>query len=173
MTKRLLVSLIFMITILTGCSLPVDEAAEEAYETFEEIITAEPEETNFENDVLKAYIPKDFTTEEESENNIILSDSSITAVLFVNPHEDLLSQVAYETLMDSEEDPLYVKTMEQDDMFSYIVITEADKSLYDVTVGIGGVKLSTQMKARKITGYADEFATIVRSVTYDVIDTDK
>jgi len=101
---------------------------------------------------------------EKSPNNIILKNGSKTYILFYNPHEKSGSQVVYEATKAQHEKIELDKTYKKDDKFAYLLLEQLEEDMNEVTVGIGGTKITTETKTSSMKNEAKTMMEIVSSV---------
>lgn len=156
--------LIIMAAIfLVGCSSQEEELNEGVaaiHTTFE----TEGKEVNQKLDEIEVYLPFYYEVIEEMDNNVLLSNGSEQFILFYNDQEDRLSKQNYETALQQNE-YIYNEVVETETEFRYILISQVDEKLVEVTIGIGGKKITSQMKPKQLIDNAKLMTNIVRSIT--------
>jgi hypothetical protein len=85
-------------------------------------------------------------------------------LLFVNENEEANSKVSYDTLVEKYEKPFISETFEDQERFGYLFVNNLEKNTYEVTVGIGGTKLTTEAKANDVSDAAKNMMDIVKSI---------
>lgn len=161
--KGLFLSFFIVIGLLAGCS-SIENETKETIAAVEETFKGKAEETNSKNEDISFYIPSTMKIEEQAENNVIISKGDQTFILFVNPVEPANSDVMYKSI---ESKKFSVdKTFKDKDRFGYVKVYEIDEKLYLVSVGIGGIKMTTEAKLSEISESAKEMMTVVSSVKY-------
>lgn len=169
MKNRLLLSicLLLLTGLVVGCSVSVDEEIKKVESAVEEAFVKKPIETNEKYEDFSYYLPSDMKIDsEEGNNNLIMKKGSQLFILFVNPNEESNSKVMFESTGTETKDELVVKTFEDQNRFGYIKVQELDKNLFEIVVGIGGVKMTTQTKASEILESAQQMMDIVASVKF-------
>ncbi|WP_449537286.1 hypothetical protein [Ferdinandcohnia sp. Marseille-Q9671] len=161
--KVLTVSSFLLIGLLTGCA-SIEEESKETETAVESAFQAQPEKTNSENGDVSFYLPTSMKIEEKDENNVILAEGNQTYILFVNPNEASTSDVLYKAI-DAKEFEVD-KTFTDKERFGYVKVFEIDDDYYLVSVGIGGVKMTTEAKVSEISESATEMMKIISSVQY-------
>ncbi|WP_010678460.1 hypothetical protein [Bacillus timonensis] len=163
MRKVLIVTLLVLVGLLSGCA-SIEDESKETVSSVETAFNAQPEKTNSENDGISFYLPSTMKIEEKVENNVILQKGDQTFILFVNPNEKRTSEVLYEAV-DAKEFEVD-KTYTDKERFGYVKVFEIEDNQYLVTVGIGGIKMTTETKVSDISESAGEMMKIVSSVKY-------
>lgn len=119
---------------------------------------------NEKTELFSYYLPKKFTVKETKKFNVLLEKGKQNYILFVNENEEADSKVSYDTLVKQYEKPFISETFENDDRFGYLFVNQIEKNMYEVTVGIGGTKLTTEAKANDIAEDAKNMMKIATSV---------
>lgn len=143
-----------------------DQALQSAKEAFVNGVIAEPKEPNEETDLLRYYLPPSLSVEEAKENNIILSKGNQLFLVFSNPAENKLSKVNYEQDKLIAEDAILIETKEENEMFSYLIVSPFEDNQYKVIVGIGGEKGSTITKLPNLKDNVQTLMDIIKSINY-------
>lgn len=157
--------LLIMSTVLYGCgTLSEEDAVQNAVNSAEGIFTSEEDiETNEQTQDFHFYLPEDLEIEEESKNNIILSDENEHYIVFYNNLESPTSKLNYESAKDSKS--LAYESFEDESKFGYLQITPGTDENYQMQVGIGGVKITTYTTKSDLEEIAKELMKIARSIT--------
>ncbi|MFS0864504.1 hypothetical protein [Fredinandcohnia sp. 179-A 10B2 NHS] len=162
--KGLFLSFFIVIGLLTGCS-SIEDETKETIAAVEETFKGKAEEANSKNEDISFYIPSTMKIEEREENNVIINKDDQTFILFVNPVEPANSDVMYKSI-ESKKKFSVDKTFTDKERFGYVKVYEIDEKLYLVSVGIGGVKMTTEAKLSEVSESAKEMMTVVSSVKY-------
>jgi hypothetical protein len=85
----------------------------------------------------------------------------------VNPKEKPSSKAMYESTVQSVKKPVLNETFKSNNRLGYVIISKVDDDVFEVTVGIGGVKLTTETKARSVSESAEKMMEIVSSVSIE------
>ncbi|WAA11749.1 hypothetical protein [Fervidibacillus halotolerans] len=162
--KRKWLFLIMLLSLLTACTGTLEEETEKAKEQAVEVFEAKAKNANVEKETLSLYLPHGIEVDETDPNNVILTRGDKLYLLFINPNEDEKSQVVYEATAETGEDYLLNETFQSDDRFGYIVLKEVEEDVYELTVGIGGIKLTTETNKKDLADDAGMMMEIVSSV---------
>lgn len=161
------IAMILLITcsvIISGCGANIQKEKGKAETSAEEAFNASPEKADSKAKDIRFHLPSGFEVTEKTPNNIVLKRNTQPFVLFYNPKESRDSQVIYKLAKESGHDFLTDKIYEDKNRFGYLLISEVDGELYEVSVGIGGVKLTTETSAKKLENDARDMMTLVSSV---------
>jgi hypothetical protein len=162
---RLVVSLLFAMILSVGCSASVDEKREETIKAVAEQMNKNPKDPNQNTEEIDYYLPFGFEVEEESPNNIILKNGSKTYILFYNQQENALSDVVYKSTLNRHEEFEIDQKWPEKNRFGYLLVSSLDeKDMNELIVGIGGVKLTSEVKTGSLTTEAAQMMEIVHSV---------
>lgn len=163
--KFLILLVIFSyIFAMTGCSASIEEEISQAKKQVETAFKSKPIEPNEKAKLFSFYLPGEFELEQELNNNVILKQGRQTFILFVNPKENLNSQLMYETLVKNSSKNMLKSTFIDKERFGYVSVKSVGESLYEISVGIGGIKMTTETKAKNVAKNAEEMMKIVTSV---------
>ncbi|MDR4889276.1 hypothetical protein RGU12_17320 [Fredinandcohnia sp. QZ13] len=161
--KVLFLTLLLIVGLLTGCA-SVEDESKETISSVETAFNAQPEKTNSENGDVSFYLPSTMKIEKKDENNVILQKGNQTFILFVNPNEERTSDALYKEI-DAEKF-MVDQTFKDKERYGYVKAYKIEDKLYIVTVGIGGIKMTTEVKVSEISESASEMMKIVSSVQY-------
>ncbi|WP_210364883.1 hypothetical protein [Bacillus sp. REN3] len=155
---------IMAVLLLGACSASFSEQKSEAKEAVGNVFNGKPEEANNSSKDIKYHLPLGVEVKEEAPNNILLVNGSRTYLLFYNQHEGADSKVVYESALKQEKDWDGNETYTKDGKFGYMLIKKVKDDTYQLIVGIGGIKLTTETKAKNIKKDAEEMMKIANSV---------
>lgn len=122
------------------------------------------EKANTKSGNLRFYLPFGYEIKAKSPNNVILKNGSKTYILFVNQKENASSDVVYTASVAQ------YKKLETNEKFrlknkhAYVLIAPVKDSLNELTVGIGGTKLTTETKTVSLKEEAKVMTQILNSL---------
>jgi hypothetical protein len=163
--KKLLFGLLSLFVIIAGCSASIQEEAENTKKAVQAAFQKKPKEPNKKHELFSYYLPVGMEVQEEFKYNVLLKEGKKTYILFVNPKEKPSSKAMYESTVQSVKKPVLNETFKSDSRFGYVIISEVDNDVFEVTVGIGGVKMTIETKARSVSESAEKMMEIVSSVS--------
>lgn len=161
------VAVMMLFVMLSACSASIEEeqsvAQEAAANTFKTETTVT---TNEEVEGIKYHLPKGAVIKKTTENNVVFEKGSKLYILFVNPHEEADSDVVYQASVSSQIDYRVNETFQEDDKFGFMLVNDIEdqKDQYELTVGVGGVKVTTETDAKHISEDAELMMEIALSV---------
>lgn len=158
---------IFSILLLSGCSLTFEDASKETVKAVEESLSEEKKEANEVSDQFNYYLPPGYEVDSAATNNIVLTHKEQTYILFINPFEPDDSKVIYESTLEGYDSPEVEETFTENGEFGYVIIDRLDdekEEFYEITVGVGGVKMTTVTDPDNMEKSADTMMEIVSSV---------
>jgi len=164
---RAIISILFLsLLFLTGCSVSIEDATQKSVDTFEETFKAQPLETSEDTDIFAYHLPTGFTIDSESENNIVLTQEEQTYLLFVNPFEPKDSEVLYDSTKVNLSNLLVDHTVTDEGRLGYLLISPVDgeEEFYEVTVGLGGEKMTTVTDTSNMEASTKSMMEIISSV---------
>lgn len=162
--------LVSLLLLLTACSANIEDQEKKAHELVKRVLEKEAKETNVESKGLLFHLPNGMKMDDSDPHNIIVTEGESTYILFINPQEDRNSKVVYEATLHSADDFRYNETFDGDGQFGYLLIHEIanqEEVVYEVIVGVGGVKMTTITKAKDVASKAEMMMEVVTSVRFD------
>ncbi|SFB17875.1 MULTISPECIES: hypothetical protein [unclassified Bacillus (in: firmicutes)] len=164
---RRITALIFSIVLvglLGACGPSFKQESKETEKAVKTALEAKIQKQNKKIQSIEFHLPFGFEVKEKSPNNIILKNGSKTYILFYNPHEKSGSEVVYEATKAQHEKIELDKTYKKDDKFAYLLLEQLEEDMNEVTVGIGGTKITTETKTSSMKNEAKTMMEIVSSV---------
>ncbi|MGE7182507.1 hypothetical protein ACQKKK_00625 [Peribacillus sp. NPDC006672] len=157
--------LIFVLisSLIAGCS-GIERQTEKAMKAAEVAFRDDEKQPNIVAGLIQVYLPKDFNVVEEHDNNLILQKGDKAYILFVNPNEKEDSSVLFLATKEQEDQYLMLHSFQNDEKFGFISIKEASKEKYELAVGIGAVKLTTETDKDHLKTDAKQMMQVVSSV---------
>lgn len=147
--------------------MSIEDATQKSVDTFEETFKAQSLDTSEDTDIFAYHLPTGFTIDSESENNIVLTEDEQTYLLFVNPFEPKDSEVLYDSTKVNFSDLLVDHTITDEGRLGYLLVSPVDgeeEELYEVTVGLGGVKMTTVTETGNMEASTKSMMEIISSV---------
>lgn len=130
--------------LLSACSASFSEQKAEIKKEVASTFESQPEKTNNSTKDIDYYLPSDVKVEKETPNNVLLKDGPKTYILFYNQHEKEDSKVVYDSTVKQQKEWDANETFSKDGKFGYMLVKELKENHYQLIVGIGGVKLTTE-----------------------------
>lgn len=156
--------LILSIFVLGACSASDKKEQQAAKDA---VRTAYKEKANKTNETYKNisfYLPFGFEVKETSPNNIILKNGSKTYILFYNQQEGKNSDVVYKSTIATNNQYAINETFRQNGEFGYFLIQNLKEDEHEMIVGIGGVKLTSEVTTAQLASESKTMMEIVKSV---------
>lgn len=110
------------------------------------------------------YLPFGYEIEEESPNNILLKNGSKQYILFNNPQENKVSDVVYKSTVAQNKEIVINEQFKDKNQFGYLLIKKLEDDMNEMTIGIGGTKITTRIKTSSLKNEAVVMTEIVRSI---------
>lgn len=161
-TFRTLGLVLMVIVVLGACSSSFSEDKKTADESVGVTFKSKPEKTNNSTKDIKYHLPFGVEIKDESPNNVLLKNGSRTYILFYNQQEKADSKVVYESAVKQQKKWDANETYQQDKKFGYMLVKKLKEDNYQLIVGIGGVKLTTE--TNNISKDAETMMKIANSV---------
>ncbi|WP_174729401.1 hypothetical protein [Mesobacillus harenae] len=168
MTKRLVTALVSIAAalMLGACSESVQDQKESVNLAVKEAFNSKPEVVNTSSKDIDFHLPAGLKVDNESPNNILLKNGSKTYILFYNQHEGLESEVVYNSTLNQNPEPDMNETYTKDEKFGYMLLDSTEDELYELIVGIGGIKVTTETKAKDFEEDAVVMMELANSVKF-------
>ena len=161
--KKILWMVVVLSLLMVACSPSEEEAYSDAKSQVKEAVLADQvKEPNKELENFSLYVPEALNIIEQGPTNVIFQEDDQPYVLFINEFEEPNSQYLYNQL--PEEDEVYISTIETADAFSYILIQKREENEYELSVGIGGIKMTTMTELDHLSGESERMIEIIRSI---------
>jgi len=158
-------SIFILLLILLGCSKSEEDILLEAHKKVETVFLKEEKVLEKEHkSSFSYYIPNHLEVVDQDEYNIILEGNNNVYVIFINNFETPTSKMMF-NLAKVDESLLY-ESLEKEGMFGYIRVRNSDEeaALYEVQIGIGGVKVTTNVNLKDIPNEAEQLMKIAKSI---------
>ncbi|WP_079510099.1 hypothetical protein [Mesobacillus jeotgali] len=130
--------------LLSACSASFPEQKAEIKKEVANTLESQPEKPNNSAKDIEYYLPADYEVEEETPNNVLFKDGSKTYILFYNQHEKEDSKVVYNSTVKQQKKWDANETFSKNGKFGYMLVKQLKEKNYQLIVGIGGVKLTTE-----------------------------
>ncbi|MBN8192033.1 hypothetical protein JI667_07730 [Bacillus sp. NTK074B] len=164
-TKASIIFFILML-LLAGCNTTIDQEKEGTANAVKDALNSN-EAADEQAGNISFYLPFGAEIEKESPYNIIISKDSDTFILFTNPQEDKDSELLYKMAINDKESLVKNGTFKEDDRLGYYVIKELpDTEEYELTVGVGGTKVTTQSQMKDLADNAEMMMKMAASVKH-------
>jgi hypothetical protein len=153
------------IFILSACGKASFESESKAtIKSVKETFDEKAKETNKKSENINFYLPFGYEIKDESPNNIILKNGSKTYILFNNPQENASSDVVYKATVALFEELDVNEQFKKDERLGFIIIKRLEEDMNELTIGIGGTKVTTQVKTSNMNTEAKVMTQIANSV---------
>ncbi|TDL76456.1 hypothetical protein [Peribacillus frigoritolerans] len=165
--KKMLAGIIFAsLFSLLACSMNEEEMQTATIDQTKKTFTSKPAAANEESGTFNYHLPEGYKVESAKNNNLIFKRDDDQYILFVNDKEKEDSTVFYDSLLEQYKDPIVEETFKENGRFGYVLVDKLKDDEYEVSAGIGGVKMTTQTNGRNVADTAEQMMGIVSSVTY-------
>jgi hypothetical protein len=112
------------------------------------------------------YLPFGYDIKDEKQNNIILKNGANTYILFHNPQESKASEVVYNASVAQYNKLNTNEKFANNHRIGFVLIKNLKDDINELTIGIGGTKITSQVKTADLTNEAKNMIEIVKSVKY-------
>ncbi|MGZ4161344.1 MAG: hypothetical protein ACXVNF_11205 [Neobacillus sp.] len=161
--------IIFMISILllSACgNSSLKEESKATAKTVKAALNEKAKKPNKKSGKIHYYLPFGYEVKDETQNNIILKNGSKTYILFQNPQENATSDVVYKASVAQYKKIDTNEKFTKNNKLGFLIIKHLNDDINELTVGIGGAKITTQAKTSSLKTEAKDMMEIVNSVTY-------
>lgn len=156
---------ILSVLVLSACSsASFQEKSKLTIKTVKETFKENPKKANQKSEKLRFYLPFGYEIKEKSPHNIILKNGSKTFILFNNPQENTSSDVVYKASVAQYKKLETNETFKDQNRLGYIIIEQLDDDMNEMTIGIGGTKITTQTKTTSMKDEARSMMKILNSI---------
>lgn len=157
--------IILSVILLSACGKSNFETeSKETIEAVKEALNDKAKETNKKSEDINFYLPFGYEIEDESPNNILLKNGSKQYILFNNPQENKVSDVVYKSTVAQNKDLEINEQFKKSNQFGYLIIKNLEEDMNEMTIGIGGTKITTLIKTSSLKNEAAVMTQIVKSV---------
>ncbi|MFJ7753458.1 hypothetical protein ACQKGI_08050 [Peribacillus muralis] len=163
LSKKIFLMLLLLGGLIVGCS-GIERQTEKAVRAAEIAFRDDDKQPNAEAGLIRVYLPTGFKVEEEHDNNLIIKQADKAYLLFVNPNEKEDSSVLFLAIKKQAGQYLILQSFQNDDKFGFVSIKESGKEKYELAVGIGGVKLTTETDKDRLKNDAKQMMEVISSV---------
>jgi outer membrane lipoprotein-sorting protein len=164
-TFKFLLILVLSTFVISACSqTSFKDESKLAIKTVKTTFNNTPKKPNKKSEKLRFYLPFGYEIKDQSPYNIILKNGSKTYILFNNPNESSSSDVVYKATVAQYKKLETNKTFKEKNKLAYLIIYKLKDDSYEMTIGIGGTKITTQTKASSLKSEAEAMMQIVNSV---------
>jgi len=159
-------SILILLLVLIGCSKSEEQVLTEAYDKVESVFVQEDTIlNNGSNQGVPFYVPDYLEVVEEDDHNVILEGKNNVYIIFINNYEPPESKTMYD--LARTDDYLLYDPFESENMHGYLRVrksNEEDKDSYEVQVGVGGVKITTNVKLKTVANEAEQLMKMAKSI---------
>ena len=161
---KLFVILLFVLTAGCSKSATLEESQEEAVEAVRETFESPVEDAKEETENFQFHLPSGATIKEKNANNVIIEDGNNTYILFYNQNVTADNEHLYELAVQDDAEIIKQETFTDEERFGFFVIREVEKDQFELTTGIGGIKMTTQSVKDDLVADSEFMMEVVSSV---------
>ena len=144
----------------------IEDRATQGISAAKEAFFATAKDHNEEIEGIKLYKPTGFTISDKSDkHNIIFKRRDETFLLFINPNEEEDSHLFHELLLsDNSKKIIAEETFTKDGTFGFAAVMNSDNENVEIVASVGGVKMTTITKEKRIVDDLAYMMEVVRSI---------
>jgi hypothetical protein len=162
--NAILIVILTMLLLIACGKSNLKAESKETIGAVKEALNEKAKKTNKKSGDINFYLPFGYEIDDESANNIILKNGSKQYILFNNPQENKVSDVVYKSTVAQNKDLDINKQFKKSDQFGYLIIKKLDEDMNEMTIGIGGTKITTLIKTSSMKNEAAVMTQMVKSV---------
>lgn len=156
---------IVSVFLLSACGKSNFKAeSKETIEVVKESLNEKTKKPNEKSGDINFYLPFGYEIKDESPNNIILKNGSKQYILFNNPQENKESEIVYKSTIAQYTDIEINEQFKKNDQYGYLIIKNLEEDMNEMTIGIGGTKITTLIKTSSMKNEAAVMTQMVKSV---------
>lgn len=165
-TWKFLFLLTMFVLLLAGCANSLEDRSASGVIAAKEAFFANSKDQTEEIEGIKLYKPAGFIISEKSDAyNIIFKKGNETFLLFINPNEKEDSRLFYDLLLaDKGKEIIAEETFSDDGNSGFVAIIKNDDESVELVVSVGGAKMTTITKKKKLEKEVREMMEVVRSL---------
>ena len=156
---------ILLVLFLSGFFVSETQAMQNAKSAAKEAFNKEEVPYTKELERISLYLPESMDIVSNSDNNLILREEEQNYILFYNQFETLKSDTFYKTAKQAQDIEM-IETFKNDERFGYFRVIQISDETYELQVGVGVVKMTTETEKGDLKKDARELMKIVRSIAY-------
>lgn len=165
---KLVFLVMLSVLLLEACSTPsIKQESAKTVKAAKTSFHEKAKKTNHKSGNVEFYLPFGYEIKTKSPNNIILKNGSKMYILFVNPKEATSSDIVYKASQEQYKKLAASEKFTLKNQLGYVLLAPLKDDLNELTVGIGGTKLTTETKTASLQEEAKTMMQIVKSVKID------
>ena len=150
--------------VLTGCTTK-GQVLEDTQKSVLHQYHQSPKSTNQTTASFSFYQPQGLKLDSKGVHNIVFKDKNGNpSILFVNSLEEKTSQVNYKNDLASLKRGAVKKTFNDQGAFNYIILRPKKNKQYELIIGRGGIKMSTNTTLENAEKSSKQMAAIIQSI---------
>ena len=162
---KAIVIFVLAVLALSACSkISYKEESKAAIKTVKIALNEKPKKPNNKGEDIRFYLPFGYEIKDQSPHNLLLKNGSKTYILFNNPQENFSSDVVYNASIAQYKKIEINETFKDKKRMGYLIIERLKDDMNEMTIGIGGTKLTTQTKTSSLKDEATAMMKIMNSV---------
>ncbi|WP_407268505.1 hypothetical protein [Radiobacillus sp. PE A8.2] len=162
--KQIIFLMIPMLVI--GCSSPTaEETMLEVESVTQENFNNVKPKPNQVTEIYSYFLPSEMTVANDLENNIVLEQGDNIIAVFYDSFITPNSEKLYEEEKKKDKKPVLIKKLSENPT-GFVKVIKIDGGLYELTVGLGGVKASTITEINQLSDQANSLSKLVNSFEF-------
>ncbi|KGP73687.1 hypothetical protein [Pontibacillus yanchengensis] len=157
--------IILILMAVFGFFISEEKAVKNATSSAEKVFEEEDISTNHELEDISLYLPERMKILSNEANNVLLQEDEQKYILFYNTFEKPTNDTFY-TSAKQAKDILHIASFENEERFGYIRVISIEEDMFELQIGVGGVKMTTETTKRAMEEDARNMMKIVRSIGF-------
>ncbi|MYL34073.1 hypothetical protein GLW08_07395 [Pontibacillus yanchengensis] len=157
--------LILILMTVFGFFISEEKAVKKATSMAKQEFEREDISINHELEDISLYLPERMEILSNEANNLLLQEDEQKYILFYNTFEKPTNDTFY-TSAKQADDILHIESFENEERFGYIRVLSIEEDMFELQVGVGGVKMTTETTKRAMEDDARNMMKIVRSIGF-------
>lgn len=158
-----------LLVVVAACSADIDKEKSAAIESAKQSFEKKPKKPNEKSKGTELYVASGYKIKQEEEHNIILEKKNNPVLIFINPNETYDSQSNSDAIEKKKDDYIGYEKFEKKNRSGFIAVKELEDKKYELTIGVGGVKLTTHSSTKDLSTYAKEMMEIAASIKQEEV----
>lgn len=156
---------VMLLLLMGACSVPEEEALSSTEIAAQEAFNKKASKPNKSTEDIKYFLPEEMKVDTEEKNNILLTKGDQNIILFYNPIVQKNDDTIY-TDLEKRKGSLLLKKFDGKERDGFLAVFPVEEKTYELIVGVGGVKLTTETSSNKMEESARLMMQIAKSIAF-------
>ncbi|MGM9924279.1 MAG: hypothetical protein ACI35R_08545 [Bacillus sp. (in: firmicutes)] len=161
---KLLIVMSVLLLFGAACSANIEEEKMTAIDSAKNIFMKGSQEPNKKSGDTSFFMPSGYEIKKSEEYNILLEKQDNPVIIFINPNEADDSDLISRQIEKNKDEYIAFDIFEEQNRVGFVTIKEISEEEYEITTGVGGVKVTAQTEVEQLSEYAEEMMRIATSI---------